>query len=151
RSGIFEDCMDIAHAFNGDGIFKQLLDLAVCKLCLQGFDLSCLCFQFLCNCLCLGNNLCLTSCFKLGSDCTDDTLCVIQQFQHAHAGCCLDTSDTCCNRGLGDDLEGTDLAGIVNMGTAAELNRVAHGADADDVAVFLTEQCHCTFVLGFCD
>ena len=41
RSGIFEDCMDIAYAFNGDGIFKQLLDLAVCKLCLQGFDLSC--------------------------------------------------------------------------------------------------------------
>ena len=75
--------MDVSDTFYGNSVFKQLFDLAVCKLCLQGLDLSCLRFELFCNRLCFCNDLCLTCCFKFGSNCTDYAFCVVQQFQYA--------------------------------------------------------------------
>lgn len=69
RSGVLEDCMDIAYTLDRNGVGKQFLYLAVGNLCLERFNLAGLCFEFLCNRLYLGNNLCLTGSLQLGSNC----------------------------------------------------------------------------------
>ena len=67
------------------------------------------------------------------------------------AGQRLDAANAGGDRGLGDDLEQTDIAGAANMRAAAKLDGIgavglgalvghAHGDDADLVAIFLAEQ-----------
>ena len=58
-------------------------------------------------------------------------------------GQCLDTSHTCCNASLREDLETADLRSILYMGSAAELcGEVSHSYDTDLIAVLLAEERH---------
>ena len=143
--------MDVAQALDRNGVLKQLFGLAVGNLRLQRLDLAGLGLELLGNRLRLGDNLRLTGRLKFGGNRVDDALGVVQQLQHAHAGGRFDSSDTGRYRGLGDDLDHADLGSVGDVGAAAELDRVAHGADADDVAVLLAEQRHRALVLGLGD
>ena len=70
-----------------------------------------------------------------------------------YIGACdgFNTSDTGSDAVLGDDLELADLAGIANVGTAAELYGIRHFDHADFFAVFLAEQRHGAGLSGFVD
>ena len=62
---------------------------------------------------------------------------------HIVAGQGFDPADAGSDAVLGEDLELTDLAGILYMGSAAELSgEISHLHDADFIAVLLAEQGH---------
>ena len=61
----------------------------------------------------------------------------------------FNTTYTCCDTCLGNDLEGSNGSCIICVCTAAKLfGEVTHGYNTDIVAVFFTKECHSTCLLG---
>ena len=67
------------------------------------------------------------------------------------AGDGFDTSYACRYAAFGKDLELADLAGVLNMCTAAEFYGIRHGDHADLFAVLLAEQSHGAGLSGILD
>ena len=62
---------------------------------------------------------------------------------------CLDTTDTSCDTGLGNDLKEHNGACILYVGTTTEFfGEVSHRYHTYLLVVFLTEECHCSGFLS---
>ena len=82
----------------------------------------------------------------------DQIILLGDQLKHTRAGHGLDTAHACGHRGLGNDLEKTDLARVVHVGTAAKLDGLgAHADYAHGLAVLLAEQSHRPKLFGVID
>src|SRR5699024_5267399 len=89
-----------------------------------------------------------------GSCCLVDAVdSVLDESQGTHTGHALDTADTSSHRGFADDLKQAQTGSVAHMGTAAELagEAVFHTDNANDIAVFLSEQSHSAQLLGLSD
>ena len=107
----------------------QLLDLILKSLCL------------LCDTADVGR-------LKLSCSIVNKCISLSKKLQHAIACGTLNTSYACCNRGLGNNLEQTDITRVGNVSTATKLG--GGGADLNNSylrAVLLTEECHSTHLL----
>ena len=68
------------------------------------------------------------------------------------AGQGFDPADAGCDAVFRQDLELADAAGVIDVGSAAELcGEITHLDNADFVAVLLAEQSHCAALLGIVD
>ena len=73
-------------------------------------------------------------------------------FQHTAAGHGLDTADAGGHAGFLEDLEETELGGIIHMGAAAQLDGFIIGIDhPDGIAVLFAKEGHSAHLLGFLD
>lgn len=71
---------------------------------------------------------------------------------HVGTGQCFDSSDAGSDTALGQDLEVTDLTGMLYMSTTTQfLREVSHGYHADSIAVFFSEQSHSSALLRILD
>ena len=129
-------------------------DIAQCGLChlgFQGFVLSIQSLQFCLHMLDLlgqGCRSCLCGCGCL-IEVLFHSLIVCH---HVGTGQCFDSSDAGSDTALGQDLEVTDLTGMLYMSTTTQfLGEVSHGYHADSIAVFFSEQSHSSALLRILD
>ena len=74
----------------------------------------------------------------------NEALLLVEEVKHTDTGGTLNSSYTCRNGGLGDNLEQTDLTGVGYVSTAAKLGRGRADLNYSyGRAVLLTEESHC--------
>ena len=140
-------CTEELHALDLDHGIHDVTECVLCLLALQCLVLAAELLHFLLkglDVLLQGRRGCLHEL----SGCEHLMLEIFVVLTNIVPGQCLDTTHTGCNTGLGQDLELTDLQGVLHMGTTAELGReIAHANDTHLCTVLLAEERHRTGLL----
>ena len=140
-------CRKELHAVYFTYLIHNVAQCILCQLALQGLVLTLQCLDLTLQSGDLLKNAGRSRLQKLCSLC-ELFFCFFIVSEYGITGQCLNSADTCCDTCLRYDLEGRDLRSICHMRTTTELlGEVAHAYDTHAVAIFFTEQCHCTGLL----
>ena len=140
--------MQAAHI---DSTCQQTIHLTGGVLCLVLFNDALQLLDFIQIGLDLSGQL-IGSDLQSGCGFCQNSLGIFHLLEAQFAGDGFDSADAGGNAAFADQLKRTDLGGVIQMGTAAELNGVAaHVDNADGIAVLLAEECSGSQLSGFLD
>ena len=129
------------------GQIEQIHQLHFCYLAIERLNAAAQLTHFFYHLTCTADNIIRCS-LQLRCDFIQCFLTLFHHFQECPAGQCLNTAYTGSNGSLTDNLEHTSLCGVIQMGTATELDGIIACTDnTNHIAVLFTEQCHSTQLL----